>query len=95
MAESSLNRSLSISIKPILILGVIVFLIFIPQIVPNVYYLRLIQIALIFGIITTGLDLLVGHTGLISLGHAGLFAIGAYTSSLLCLKLGFSSLCLP
>ncbi|MBP1717544.1 MAG: branched-chain amino acid transport system / permease component family protein [Deltaproteobacteria bacterium] len=90
MAESSLSHSSSISIKPILILGVIVFLVFIPQIVPNVYYLRLIQIALIFGIITTGLDLLVGHTGLISLGHAGLFAIGAYTSSLLCLKLGFS-----
>jgi branched-chain amino acid transport system permease protein len=73
-----------------LILGVIAFLIFVPQIVPNVYYLRLIQIALVFGVVATGLDLLVGHTGLISLGHAGLFAIGAYTSSLLCLKLGFS-----
>jgi len=90
MAESRLSRSPNLSTKPLLILGVIVFLAFIPQIVPNVYYLRLVQIALVFAIITTGLDLLVGHTGLISLGHAGLFAIGAYTSSLLCLKLGFS-----
>ena len=33
-------------------------------------------------IATLGLDILVGWTGQISLGHAGLFAIGAYTSAL-------------
>jgi ABC-type branched-subunit amino acid transport system ATPase component/ABC-type branched-subunit amino acid transport system permease subunit len=90
MAASRLSVFFPLSPRKSAILGVIVFLLFIPQIVPNVYYLRLIQIACIFGIIAVGLDLLVGHTGLISLGHAGLFAIGAYTSSLLALKLGFS-----
>ena len=90
MAASRLSVFFPLSPSKSAILGVIVFLLFIPQIVPNVYYLRLIQIACIFGIIAVGLDLLVGHTGLISLGHAGLFAIGAYTSSLLALKLGFS-----
>ncbi len=33
-------------------------------------------------IATLGLDILVGWTGQISLGHAGLFAVGAYTSAL-------------
>jgi len=86
MAESSLK---SLSLK-IIIPFLLVLLFLIPHFVPNVYYLRLIQIAFIFGIIALGLDLLIGHTGLISLGHAGLFAIGAYTSSLLALKLNLS-----
>jgi ABC-type branched-subunit amino acid transport system ATPase component/ABC-type branched-subunit amino acid transport system permease subunit len=39
-------------------------------------------------IATLGLDILVGWTGQISLGHAGLFAIGAYTSALASTRLG-------
>jgi len=39
-------------------------------------------------IATLGLDILVGWTGQISLGHAGLFAIGAYTSGLASTRLG-------
>ena len=41
-------------------------------------------------IATLGLDILVGWTGQISLGHAGLFAVGAYTSAL-----GSTRLALP
>ncbi len=37
-----------------------------------------------------GLNLLVGYTGQISLGHAAFMAIGAYTSALLTAKLGLS-----
>ena len=44
-----------------------VLLLLVPVLVPNPYYLRLIQIGMIFGIIALGLDLLVGHAGLISL----------------------------
>jgi branched-chain amino acid transport system permease protein len=35
----------------------------------------------------TGLNILSGYTGLISLGHSAFIAVGAYTSTLLCLKL--------
>jgi len=38
-------------------------------------------------IVTLGLDILVGWTGQISLGHAGLYAVGAYTSALLSTRL--------
>ena len=37
----------------------------------------------IYSIGTTGLDLLFGFSGQISMGHAAFFAIGAYTSAIL------------
>jgi len=39
-------------------------------------------------ILVTGLDLLIGYTGLISLGHGGFWGIGAYTSALLVKQAG-------
>jgi branched-chain amino acid transport system permease protein len=39
-------------------------------------------------IVATGLNLLVGYTGQISLGHAGFFAIGAYGTIILMAKAG-------
>src|SRR5207245_9238121 len=39
-------------------------------------------------VVAMGLGLLFGHTGQISLGHAGFCAIGAYASALLTLRLG-------
>jgi branched-chain amino acid transport system permease protein len=60
---------------------------FIPGVAPG-YILYLVSLALIYAIVAIGLGILVGHTGQISLGHAGLFAIGAYTSALLTSRLG-------
>ena len=38
----------------------------------------------------TGLNLLTGFTGQISLGHAAFLGVGAYTSAILVTRLGFS-----
>jgi branched-chain amino acid transport system permease protein len=43
----------------------------------------LVLVAAVFGIVAISLDLVAGMTGLYSLGHAGLFAMGAYTTTLL------------
>ena len=43
-----------------------------------------------FTIVAVGMNILVGMTGLVSLGHAGLFAVGAYTSALLGTRLEVS-----
>jgi branched-chain amino acid transport system permease protein len=40
-------------------------------------------------IVVAGLDILFGYSGQISLGHAGFYCIGAYTSAILSLKLGW------
>lgn len=52
------------------------------------YTLYLINLIAINSIVAIGLNILVGYTGQISLGHAGFFAIGAYTCVLSMLKLG-------
>jgi branched-chain amino acid transport system permease protein len=59
----------------------------VPGVAPG-YILYLVSLALIYAIVAVGLGILIGYTGQISLGHAGFFAIGAYASALLTLRLG-------
>ena len=54
------------------------------------YFLHILVIAGIYIILTLSLNLIVGFTGLPSLGHAAFSCIGAYTSSLLALNMGLS-----
>lgn len=54
------------------------------------YLLHILVISGIYIILTLSLNLIVGYTGLPSLGHAAFSCVGAYVSSLLALKLGFS-----
>ena len=66
----------------------LVVLLVIPAVVES-YLVYLLALAAVHIIIAIGLNLLIGYTGQISLGHAGFMAIGAYASSLLMLKLQF------
>jgi len=52
------------------------------------YQLGLLTKMLIFALFAMSLDLLVGYAGLPSLGHAAFFGAGAYTVSLLALRVG-------
>ena len=54
----------------------------------NPYYIHLLETIMIYAIVLFGLDIVVGYTGQVSLGHAGLFGIGAYTAGVLVMKLG-------
>ncbi len=57
-----------------------------PLYLPN-YYIYLLNIIMVHIILSVGLNILVGSTGQISLGHAGFFAIGAYGTALLMTQL--------
>ncbi|GAA0779995.1 branched-chain amino acid ABC transporter ATP-binding protein/permease [Castellaniella ginsengisoli] len=59
----------------------------VPLGVENPYYLHLIETILIYAVLLLGLDIVVGYTGQVSLGHAGLFGIGAYVVGTLVLHL--------
>jgi branched-chain amino acid transport system permease protein len=59
-----------------------------PLLIPNTYYIHLAETIMIYAILLFGLDIVVGYTGQVSLGHAGLFGIGAYTAGVLFFKLG-------
>ncbi|MDR5817921.1 branched-chain amino acid ABC transporter ATP-binding protein/permease [Caballeronia sp. LZ033] len=54
----------------------------------NPYYIHLVETIMIYAILLFGLDIVVGYTGQVSLGHAGLFGVGAYTAGVLFIKLG-------
>jgi ABC-type branched-subunit amino acid transport system ATPase component/ABC-type branched-subunit amino acid transport system permease subunit len=69
------------------IIGLAVLLAF-PLAVENPYYIHLVETIMIYAILLFGLDIVVGYTGQVSLGHAGLFGIGAYTAGVLVMKLG-------
>lgn len=64
----------------------IVILFTLPFLVKS-YYLTIVNLMAVNVIVALGLNLLVGNTGQISLGHAGFVALGAYTTVFL-LKLG-------
>src|SRR5262249_60213722 len=49
----------------------------------SAYHLHVAIMAGIFGVLALSLNLLLGFTGQLSLGHAAFFGIGAYTSALL------------
>ncbi|WP_374108946.1 hypothetical protein [Pseudonocardia sp. ICBG1293] len=60
----------------------------VPRRHPNPYYIHLAETILIYAILLFGLDIVVGYTGQVSLGHAGLFGIGSYATGVLVFKLG-------
>jgi branched-chain amino acid transport system permease protein len=56
----------------------------------NPYHLHTLIMAGIFAVLALSLNLLLGYTGQLSLGHAAFFGIGAYASALLTVKLEWS-----
>jgi ABC-type branched-subunit amino acid transport system ATPase component/ABC-type branched-subunit amino acid transport system permease subunit len=49
----------------------------------TLYIQGLVLVAAVFGMLAVSLDLVAGMVGLYSLGHAGLFALGAYATTIL------------
>ena len=58
----------------------------VPLWLPSPYHLHVLIMAGIFAILALSLNLLLGYAGLLSLGHAAFFGIGAYASALLALR---------
>ncbi len=61
-------------------------LVLLPRLAPG-YMVYIASLVAAYAIIAVGLNLLVGTAGLISLGHAGFVAIGAYATGLLAARL--------
>jgi branched-chain amino acid transport system permease protein len=52
------------------------------------YYLHLLTLTFVYGIMAMSLDLLVGYTGLSSLGHAAYFGVAGYGAGILSTRFG-------
>jgi branched-chain amino acid transport system permease protein len=59
-----------------------------PLVLPNSFYMDVAVRIAINAIVVIALNLLMGYTGQISLGHAGFFGIGAYASAILTARFG-------
>jgi branched-chain amino acid transport system permease protein len=58
--------------------------------VTQTYYLHLLTLTFVYGIMAMSLDLLVGYTGLSSLGHAAYFGAAGYAVGILSTRLGLA-----
>ena len=56
----------------------------------SAYIMRIFIMIGIYAMLGIGLNLLAGYTGQVSFGHAGFFAIGAYTTALLMIRLNLN-----
>lgn len=63
---------------------------FVPNILNNDYYQQVANTALIYTCVVLGLNFITGLTGQMVLGMSGVFAVGAYTASILYVKLGWN-----
>lgn len=54
----------------------------------NAFYTRIIELVFIYAMVGASLDLVTGYAGQFSLGHSGLFAVGAYAGAYGYLHLG-------
>ena len=61
-----------------------------PHTISTPYYIHLLTLALIWVVLAQGQNLTQGFVGYVSIAQAGFMGIGAYASTLLTVKLGFS-----
>jgi branched-chain amino acid transport system permease protein len=66
----------------VLLFGVVPF-------ISSAYALYILNTIAIYSIAAVGLNLLIGYTGQISLGHGAFFGVGAYAGAILATKAGF------
>lgn len=70
--------------------GIVAAFFLAPLFISNPYYLHVFELAGIYIIVVSGLNIVTGYAGQVSLGHAGLVAVGAYISPILTVDAGLS-----
>ena len=82
------NGAMQIIAGLILIMVLAIF----PVLSPSTYYINLVSSILIFALLAMSLNILVGYTGLSSLGQAGFFGAAGYCAGILNILSGFGFL---
>jgi branched-chain amino acid transport system permease protein len=67
----------------------ILLLVMLPFIFQSPYHIQILTQLLIWAILFTGLDIAVGHAGLVSVAHGALFGLGAYVTGILTVDVGW------
>jgi branched-chain amino acid transport system permease protein len=72
--------------SPYLVIAAIVALL--PLVISNTYYIQVLIFIGLYAILALSLNLLNGYVGLLSIGHAAFYGIGAYASAKLVMEAG-------
>lgn len=72
----------------LIVLLVIIGLILFPLFVSNSYILRIMTVCMMYVMLALSINLLTGFGGLMTMGHAAFWGIGAYTAAILATKAG-------
>jgi branched-chain amino acid transport system permease protein len=68
------------------LLCLLVFSLSLPFIFESAFIQHILVITAVNIVLVLGLDMVLGHTGLLSLGHAGFMGVGAYTCAIMVMK---------
>jgi len=85
------------SLTRITLYGVLATILFLlPVFVKSVYVMHIINMSLIYIIVVSGLNIIMGYCGQFALAHSAFYGVGAYTSAILSTRFGISFwICLP
>jgi branched-chain amino acid transport system permease protein len=72
------------------LLLIVAAFVFVPPFLTNAYHVQVLVFVGIYVVLALSLNLLNGYVGLLSIGHAAFYAIGAYASAKLTLNLGLA-----
>ncbi len=70
-------------------LAIVALIALIPLFISNQYYIQVLIFIGLYSILALSLNLLNGYVGLLSIGHAAFYGIGAYASAKLVMEAGF------
>lgn len=87
--KQELGQVYSRSIKGISLLTLLLLLL--PLVISSAYVISTLIMIGLFTIICTGMNMLMGYAGQISIGHAAFYGIGAYSSAYMTVTLGMPS----
>jgi branched-chain amino acid transport system permease protein len=68
-------------VRKLALASALVVLAAVPLWVPGTYYVNIASQILFYAIFALGVNILAGYAGLVSLGHAGLFGVAAYSAA--------------
>lgn len=86
------RSSVELRSRHVILLVIVLLILGFPLVFPESYWITVFIYAGIYGLVVVGYDLLLGYCGQISLGHNGLFAIGAYATAIATTWFGWPSL---
>lgn len=79
-----------LSKKLILFIILLIAALALPSVLKNKFYMNIVIMVIFYAALSSSWNILAGYAGQLSLGHTIFFGLGAYTSTLLLVKMGVS-----